>query len=97
MKEHLEVAKLACQLYPSAGRAEEGSLVAPYLVLLAEDAPPRSPPLRAVFNGLRWLVQADASCRMLPHDLPPWASGYHLTHRWLVVGALAALRPLGYG
>jgi len=37
-----------------------------------EEAPQREQRLRAVFNGLRWMVRAGASWRMMPHDLPPW-------------------------
>jgi len=58
--------------YPSDVGDEEWALVAPYLALLAEDAPQRTHRLREVFNALHWLVRAGASWRMLPHDLPPW-------------------------
>jgi transposase len=39
---------------------EEWALVAPYLILMREDAPQREHPLREVFNGLRYIVCAGA-------------------------------------
>ncbi len=72
--------------YPSDVGDEEWALVAPYLTLLAEDAPQRTHSLREVFNALRWLVRAGASWRMLPHDLPPWPLVYQQTQRWLAAG-----------
>jgi transposase len=58
---------------------------------MREDAPQREHPLREVFNGLRWLVRAGASWRMMPHDLPPWDIVYQQTQRWLVGGVFEAM------
>jgi transposase len=41
---------------------------------MREDAPQRDYELREIFNGLRWMVRAGASWRLMPHDLPPWAA-----------------------
>ncbi len=51
---------------------EEWAFVAPYLTLMTEEAPQREHSLRAVFNGLRWLVRAGALWRLMRNDLPPW-------------------------
>jgi transposase len=77
--------------YPSDVTDEEWAFVAPYLTLMREDAPQRDHPLREVFNGLRWLVRAGASWRMLPHDLPPWHTVYQQTRRWLDAGVFEAI------
>ncbi len=77
--------------YPSDVGDEEWALVAPYLTLLAEDAPQRTHRLREVFNALRWLVRAGASWRLLPHDLPPWPIVYQQTQRWLAAGVFDEL------
>jgi transposase len=58
--------------YPSDVNDDEWAFVAPYLTLMTETAPQREHSLREVFNGLRWLVRAGASWRMMAHDLPPW-------------------------
>ncbi len=72
--------------YPSDVSDEEWAFVAPYLTLMTTDAPQRTYPLREVFNGLRWLVRAGASWRLIPHDLPPWYIIYQQTQRWLAAG-----------
>src|SRR5690348_8819389 len=65
--------------YPSDVSDDEWSFVAPYLILMKEDAPQREHDLREVFNGLRWIVRTGAQWRMRPHDLPPWAAVYQQT------------------
>jgi len=65
--------------------------MAPYLTLMREDAPQRTYPLREVFNGLRWMVRAGASWRMIPHDLPPWKVVYDQAQRWIMAGVFEAL------
>lgn len=77
--------------YPSDVSDDEWAFVAPYLTLMTEEAPQREHRLREVFNGLRWIVRAGASWRMLPHDLPPWHTVYQQTQRWLRAGVFEAL------
>src|SRR5690348_7978046 len=79
------------QPYPSDVSDAEWAFVAPYLTLMTPDAPQRDYPLREVFNGLRWLVRAGATWRLLPHDLPPWYTVYQQTQRWLRAGVFADL------
>lgn len=77
--------------YPSDVTDDEWAFAAPYLVLMREDAPQREHELREVFNGLRWLVRAGASWRMMPNDLPPWYTVYQQTQRWLAAGVFEAM------
>lgn len=72
--------------YPTDITDEEWAFVAPYLILMREDAPQRDHPIREVFNALRWIVRAGASWRMMPHDLPPWHTVYQQTQRWIKAG-----------
>ena len=72
--------------YPSDVSDEEWAFCAPYLTLMTEDAPQREHDLREVFNGLRYLVRAGCTWRMLPNDLPPWAVVYQQAQRWLKSG-----------
>ena len=69
--------------YPSDVTDDEWAFVAPYLTPMTEEAPQGEHSLRDVFNGLRWIVRAGASWRMMPHDLPPWHTVYQQTQRWL--------------
>jgi transposase len=77
--------------YPSDVSDDEWAFVAPYLTLMTESAPQRDYSLREVFNGLRWLVRAGASWRMVPHDLPPWWVIYQQNQRWTRAGVFETL------
>lgn len=81
----------ARKAYPSDVSDDEWAFVVPYLTLMAANAPQREHSLREVFDGLRWLVRAGASWRMMPHDLPPWHAVYEQTQRWLRAGAFEAI------
>jgi transposase len=72
--------------YPSDVSDEEWSFIAPYLILIDEEAPQRTHSLREVFNGLRWIIRAGAAWRMMPNDLPPWYTVYQQTQRWMKHG-----------
>lgn len=72
--------------YPSDVTEEEWAFCAPYLTLMNEGAPQRKYPLRAIFNGLRYMVRAGCPWRMLPHDLPPWQAIQQQTLRWMASG-----------
>jgi transposase len=67
--------------YPSDVTDDEWVFVAPYLTLMKEDAPQRDHDLRAVLNGLRWIVRTGAQWRMMPNDLPPWYTVYQQAQR----------------
>ena len=75
--------------YPSDVSDEEWALCVPYLTLMKEDAPQRTHALRALFNGLRWLVRAGCPWRMMPNDLPPWTAVQQQTRRWVVERSFA--------
>jgi transposase len=77
--------------YPSDVSDEEWALVAPYLVLVREDAGQRVHALRELFNGLRYIVKAGAPWRWMPNDLPPWPAVYQQARRWLAAGCFEAL------
>jgi transposase len=77
--------------YPTDVSDEEWAFVAPYLLLLPQDAGQRTHSLREVFNGLRWIARAGAPWRMMPNDLPPWWVVHQQTQRWPAAGCFAAL------
>ena len=90
--------------YDSDVSDEEWAFVAPYLTLMREDAPQRRHPLRALFNGLRYITRTGLQWRYMPHDLPPWHAVYDQTRRWLdadvfgdIIADLRALIRLGEG
>ena len=69
--------------YPSDVTDEEWAFVAPYLALCREDSEQREYSLRAVFNGLRYIVRTGGQWRYMPNDLPPWPVVYQKTQRWI--------------
>jgi transposase len=69
--------------YPSDVTDEEWAFVAPYLALCREDSEQRQYGLRAVFNGLRYIVRTGGQWRYMPNDLPPWPVVYQQTQRWI--------------
>ena len=69
--------------YPSDVSDEEWAFVAPYLALCREDSEQREYSLRAVFNGLRYIVRTGGQWRYMPNDLPPWTVVYQQTQRWI--------------
>src|ERR1700710_2254061 len=77
--------------YPSDVSDEEWEFVAPYLTLCREDAPQREHALRAVFNGLRYIVRTGNQWRFMPGDLPPWTAVYQQTQRWMRAGVFEIL------
>jgi transposase len=77
--------------YPSDVSDEGWALIAPYLILLREDAGQRLYPLRELFNGLRYVVRNGIPWRAMPHDLPPWGAVYQQAQRWLAASVFEAL------
>src|SRR3984893_9685389 len=76
---------------PSDVSDEEGRVRAPYLTLCREDAPQREHALRAVFNGLRYIVRTGNQWRFMLGDLPPWTAVYQQTQRWMRAGVFEIL------
>jgi transposase len=77
--------------YPSDISDDAWAFSVPYVTLMTEDAPQRDRSLRAVLNGLRWIVRAGAAWRLMPHDLPPWYTVYQQSQRWLKAGVFEAI------
>ncbi len=79
------------QSYPSDVSDEEWHYILPYLCLLSPEVPQRKHDLRAVFNGLRYVVRSGCAWRYLPNDLPPWEIVYQQTQRWLAAGVFETM------
>ena len=79
------------KVYPSDVSDDEWAFCAPYLSLMKEDAPQREHSLREVFNGVRYIVRAGCSWRMMPNDLPPWAAVHQQAMRWFKAGCFESM------
>jgi transposase len=58
---------------------------------MTPDAPQRTYALRAVFNGLRYVVKTGCPWRWMPHDLPPWDIVYDQAQCWIKAGVFEQL------
>lgn len=77
--------------YPSDVTDEEWEFTASYLSLMKEDAPQRDYSLRAIFNGLRYLVRTGCPWRMIPNDFPPHSAVFQQAQRWIAAGCFEAM------
>lgn len=46
--------------------------------------PPES--RREIINGIRYVVRSGCAWRLMPHDLPHWATCYHYFRQWKMDG-----------
>lgn len=69
--------------YPSDVTDEERAFVVPYLALCRENSEQPECSLRAVFNGLRYIVRTGGQWHYMPNDLPSWPVVYQQTQRWI--------------
>ena len=84
--------------YPSDLNAAEWRVLAPLLPPAKPGGRPRSVDLRAVLNGILYVLRNGCTWRALPHDLPPWGTGWWYFRTWRQDGTWErvheALRPL---
>ncbi|HVO42685.1 MAG TPA: transposase [Aggregatilineales bacterium] len=81
---------MARRIYPRDVPEAEGTVSAPDLTLMKEDAPPREPTGRAVFNGRRDSGRSGEAWRRMPPALPPWYRVDQQTQRWWAAGVCEA-------
>src|SRR5512143_3435136 len=43
---------------------------------------PRSVDLREILNGILYILRGGCAWRLMPHDLPPWSTGYDYFRKW---------------
>jgi len=77
--------------YQSDVSDAEWEFCAPYLLLMKQDAPQRTYPIREIFNALRYIVRCGCQWRMMPHDLPPWQMVYQQAQRWTSAGCFEVM------
>ena len=77
--------------YASDVSDEEWAFCAPYLTLMKEDAPQREYTMRGLFNAVRYMNRAGCPWRMIPNDLPPWATVHQQAQRWIQAGCFEAM------
>ena len=68
--------------YPSDLTDAEWERLAPLIPPAKPGGRPRSVDLRAVVDGIRYVLRGGIAWRMLPRDLPPWETVYAYFRRW---------------
>ena len=69
-------------MYPSDLTDAEWGLLQPLLPGPARRGRPRSVDLRAVVDGIRYVLRTGCQWRALPRDLPRWPTVYAYLRRW---------------
>ena len=68
--------------YPSDMTEEEWRVLQPLIPPAKAGGRPRGVDLRAVINGIFYVLRSGGAWRRLPHDFPPWPTVYYYFWRW---------------
>jgi len=72
----------AAPSYPSDATEEEWRLLEPLIPPPKHGGRPRAVDMRAVINGIFYVLRSGCAWRMLPHDFPPWPTVYDYFWFW---------------
>ena len=72
----------AAPRYPSDMTEEEWRILQPLIPPAKAGGRPRGVDMRAVINGIFYVLRSGGAWRMLPHDFPPWPTVYYYFWRW---------------
>ena len=73
--------------YPTDLTDPEWSILGPLVPAAKSGGRPRELEMREVVNGILSVVRIGCAWRMIPHDLPHWATVYGYFTRWSKDGA----------
>jgi putative transposase len=79
------------RLYPSDLTDAEWQWIEEFIPSEAGGGRHRDTDMRAVVNGILYLLRSGCSWRMLPKDYPPWQTVYEYFSRWRKDGTLTRL------
>ena len=82
--------------YPSDVTEEEWAQVAPLIPLARRGGRKRSVNMRAVFNGLLYVLSTGCQWRAIPTDLPPRSTIFDYFERWRADGTLGRIHAALY-
>ena len=75
--------------YPSDLTDEQWAVIRPLLPGARPGGRPRSVDLRAVLDGILYVVRTGCQWRAMPHDLPPWGTCHYYYRRFRLDGTWA--------
>jgi len=73
---------MAWKPYPSDVTDGQWRLIAPSIPPSKPGGRPREVDMRAVVNGILYVVRTGCAWRQLPHDFPPWITVYYYFRRF---------------
>ncbi len=77
--------------YPTDLTDAQWALLAPLLPPAKPGGRPREVDMREVLNAISYHLRVGGTWRALPHDLPPWQTGYDYFNAWRKDGTWATL------
>jgi len=77
--------------YPTDLTDEQWAIIEPLLPKAKPGGRSRSVDLRAVLDGIFYVVKGGVPWRMLPHDLPPWGTVHFYYRKWRLDGTWAKI------
>ena len=80
--------------YPSDLTDAEWALLAPLIPEAKPGGRPRKWPMRAILNGIFYLLRGGCAWRMLPRCFPPWSTVHHYCRQWRVDGTWARIHAI---
>lgn len=86
-KQHIR----ATDRYPSDLTDGEWRVIEPYLPTACGTGRPWAWPLREIVNAMFYVMRAGCPWRLLPKDLPPWATVYRWFAAWRDAGRFEAI------
>jgi putative transposase len=72
----------AAPSYPSDVTEDEWRVLGPLIPRCKDGGRPRVVEMRAVINGIFYVLRSGCAWRMLPHDFPPWPTVYYYFWSW---------------
>jgi len=82
--------------YPTDLTDEQWALIAPHLPLPRPGGKPRRTDLRAVVDGILYLLRTGCQWRLLPRDFPPWGTVWSYFRQWRIDGVWGRLHRALY-
>ena len=83
--------------YPSDVTEEEWAVIAPLIPPARRGGRKRSVDIRAVFNGVLYVLSTGCLWRAIPKDLPPRSTLFHYLAGWEADGTLRRIQAVLYG
>lgn len=80
--------------YPSDLTDAEWAILAPLIPEAKPGGRPRKWPMRAILNGIFYLLRGGCAWRMLPRCFPPWSTVHHYCRQWRVDGTWTRIHAI---